>query len=353
MFFLQLFLFIFLSWSETTQNRVVSPGDVPSERQESCSPLALGSSMIVNDSFSESPTGVQRRYRLRRDSRDSRLYHVDIPMSFAVSLEAAIQSRGQSSVARLSPNDRDPGDSRPSSVLGPKVARAEMSTAFIIRTTQCFASMRDKLYSSDGTKIQLHLSNGSSEIDNNMVAVAPSQHRSNMGSWSRDIDCSGIIHEALHLLGLCDGYPEGRYNCRSIEPEHSIMSNDRIALSETFDLLNCGPGQNSGATNLSQAPSVSSMTCSNGGARQNIMTHLTRDQMNRYRDQHPQDQLFYSRSENQRPPLFPAHTRLITQPYCGSANERYINCSKNSIRGKAEGCLPSPSYCGKGSTYLQ
>ncbi|WP_408098493.1 hypothetical protein ACJVC5_06155 [Peredibacter sp. HCB2-198] len=55
--------------------------------------------------------------------------------------------------------------------------------------------------------------------------------RSNAGAYSEDLPCSTIVHEMLHLLGLCDEYEEqstdlkAMWNCRVVPKADSIMRN--------------------------------------------------------------------------------------------------------------------------------
>jgi hypothetical protein len=51
--------------------------------------------------------------------------------------------------------------------------------------------------------------------------------------------------------------------------------------------------------------------------------------------------------------LYPAQMRMITQPFCNSANQRYINCVQNVYRTREiEGCAVVPDYC-QTSDFLQ
>lgn len=83
--------------------------------------------------------------------------------------------------------------------------------------------------------------------------------RSHSASYSDVADCTTIVHETMHLLGLCDEYPERDLSlfdasCRIITTQDSIMRNKDNALSrsqeKTMDCSceassNCGKIMNS------------------------------------------------------------------------------------------------------------
>jgi hypothetical protein len=59
------------------------------------------------------------------------------------------------------------------------------------------------------------------------ITIAASNARSHSKAYASSIDCPVILHEVLHLLGLCDEYPgEGdNYPCRAVGNRDSIMRN--------------------------------------------------------------------------------------------------------------------------------
>ncbi len=57
--------------------------------------------------------------------------------------------------------------------------------------------------------------------------------RSNAANYAHDVGCPTIVHEVLHLVGLCDEYPgegDGRI-CRSVPKDNNVMS-------DTFEAFN-------------------------------------------------------------------------------------------------------------------
>ncbi len=57
------------------------------------------------------------------------------------------------------------------------------------------------------------------------IDIQPEGARSHSKAYAADIECSTILHEVLHLLGLCDEY-DGKadgYECRTVNPKPSIM----------------------------------------------------------------------------------------------------------------------------------
>lgn len=59
------------------------------------------------------------------------------------------------------------------------------------------------------------------------ITIAGKNARSHSKAYASSIDCPVILHEVLHLLGLCDEYPgEGdNYPCRAVGNRDSVMRN--------------------------------------------------------------------------------------------------------------------------------
>ncbi len=72
------------------------------------------------------------------------------------------------------------------------------------------------------------------------ITIAGVNARSHSKAYASSIDCPTILHEVLHLLGLCDEYPgEGdNYPCRAVGSRESVMRNQNLtfgtALSENL-----------------------------------------------------------------------------------------------------------------------
>ncbi len=75
---------------------------------------------------------------------------------------------------------------------------------------------------------------------NTNITIASNTARSNSKAYASSINCPTILHEILHLLGLCDEYPgEGDgYPCRAVGNRDSVMRNQNLifdtALSENL-----------------------------------------------------------------------------------------------------------------------
>lgn len=340
-----------------------------------CEPLAPGSSIILDESPLVSPTGVQRRYKLTRSVTDPNRYIAEFNLRFSPT-EDAVGERYQGQAA--SPNDlfKD----------SPQATRQdEMRAALIARTRECFQQNQGQLRAGDGTVLELRLSpaNDPSPPPQVTVEINTATARSNAGSWARQIQCPTIIHEVFHLMGLCDGYRESQtrvpeeqslfrvttggpdqqslqdpksrieptfmYNCRSVEPADSIMRNQFTSLQRMYEVKICVREDLS--LPLSQQVSQLPERCPDGhtGTSQ-LLSHeeyvrrvstppnLTYQLMYYYRPLPPRTQTVY-----------PAQMRLIIQPHCHSANQRYIDCAQNAYRTlQVDGCVNVPSFCTSG-----
>ena len=69
----------------------------------------------------------------------------------------------------------------------------------------------------------------------NSIRVAPPGSANNVRNYAQDIGCDTIIHEVMHLMGLCDEYPGERdgYPCRPVGRPSSLMRNESVAFSES------------------------------------------------------------------------------------------------------------------------
>jgi hypothetical protein len=78
------------------------------------------------------------------------------------------------------------------------------------------------------------------------IKIEGPQFRSNADSYSQNINCATIIHEVLHLLGLCDEYQEKRaefaqqaWNCRVVTKAPSIMRELRTYEKAVGETIRC------------------------------------------------------------------------------------------------------------------
>lgn len=75
------------------------------------------------------------------------------------------------------------------------------------------------------------------------VTIAAADARSHSKAYASSISCPVILHEVLHLLGLCDEYPgEGdNYPCRAVGNRDSIMRNQYLTFGTALaENLSCG-----------------------------------------------------------------------------------------------------------------
>ncbi len=69
----------------------------------------------------------------------------------------------------------------------------------------------------------------------NSIRLQPPGSPNNVRNYAADISCDTIIHEVMHLMGLCDEYPGERdgYPCRPVGRPSSIMRNENLAFAES------------------------------------------------------------------------------------------------------------------------
>ncbi len=123
------------------------------------------------------------------------------------------------------------------------------------RVRNCYQQAKKYLLGPNSERIHLYL-NEKPSLTPYVIAVVPMGHRSSTGSLVENAECSTIIHETLHFLGLMDEYHESllkyvydrhykryvrsdsaldpdmttakpMYDCRSIAPKGSIMSHPK------------------------------------------------------------------------------------------------------------------------------
>lgn len=68
------------------------------------------------------------------------------------------------------------------------------------------------------------------------IEIQPAGARSHSRAYAADIQCSTIVHEVLHLLGLCDEYEakDDGYECRAVPSFDSIMKNHTAIFDQTI-----------------------------------------------------------------------------------------------------------------------
>lgn len=373
-----IFLYAPLSVTETTlsPDAGVTPTVLPTYSEvevpatESCRPLNPGESIIVNDANADvAPGGVPRRYRLTRLPGDS-TFRVDVNINLIPMVSLAVQELNSRNTVRP-PNDliRDPDET------GIGAITDEVRARFYARANECVRRYGDRLRSPDGTRLQLNIIRDTSGATApvNDVEIAPGDGRSSSVEWMENINCGTIIHEVLHLLGLCDGYGESRtttpnvvqrlfgreeqvtnrYPCRAIEAPESIMNDSALASGESLPLLFCRAIVNTPEAarppRILQVPRLP-LSCPSTHEHDSVYTSFKRSSMLRARSAEYNGVIFYiQENPTSNYALLNAHTRLITQPLCISANRRYLTCSSYSRFYNLSSCPRLPPYCRDGT----
>lgn len=182
-----------------------------------CEPLAIGQKRNFDVDRSDSPTTVPHTYQLERVS--DKEYKVRFNISFVE-------------------GDKD----RTSSTRSKAYSQVWRSLA-----NDCLKKVRDKIRGPNGEKLTLEVeeNNPHSKTPKIIIKLKDSG-RANSRTWIKDMPCSTVVHELLHVTGLVDEYHEtikgysldpktGRYkkvdqdpeklayDCRKIGEKHSVM----------------------------------------------------------------------------------------------------------------------------------
>lgn len=353
----------------------------PAPISPECRPLTPGQSLTINQDRDQSNTGIPKTYRLTRDRTNRDLYIAEFNINFTA-LEPTMRERFIGDAANpMSPtlSSRDfEGVRKPFQAMNDY-----MRAAMIARTRECFGQMQNRLMTSDGTQIELRLATPNTEDPppQTTISINTSDARANSQSWTSQISCPTIIHEVMHLMGLCDGYRESQirvsdtgqilqsppakippatpgkvsqnfvYNCRSVEPQGSVMHNQTFALAEILEVRSC-PFPESSTAHSEQVQDTLPSQCPDGSpgtllqmTRASLTSRVTQQ---RRPGVQPSSRFFYyyrvmpPRSDT----ILPAQMRMITMPLCNQLNENYITCAQNAYRTlQIEGCVNVPPFC--------
>jgi len=186
---------------------------------EACRDLNVGEKKIVNFDRSSSPSLVEHKYILEKVKPDE--YRVQLNLHFKEN--------------QIFPD-------KPT-----KVGR-RMQT----RINKCLKEMNPKLLGPHGEKIKIELVPWAEknlpkykEIKSLIWVTEDQELRANSHLYNSQSDCSTILHELLHLLGLADEYRETEYinsfekDCRSYGPEDSVMHDHSSAGWELMRVQTC------------------------------------------------------------------------------------------------------------------
>jgi hypothetical protein len=221
------------------------------------------------------------------------------------------------------------------------------------------------------------------------IALMPNG-RSNMLNWGTKEDCATLTHETLHLLGLVDLYlesgsplhymddPVSNYNCRSKGPSDGIMydqekgagltygyyerlycscdSDGFRACSKALAALTSVPDSCPALTNESLVPAydinlLNDSTDPNHTIQSFIDEGLVAGKLAENYSYESEKKV-----KGQKPLLYPAEFREITQPGCKDQNSVYESCAANAYRSTSDsgGCkTPKAPQCDDANLWLQ
>jgi hypothetical protein len=113
------------------------------------------------------------------------------------------------------------------------------------RTRNCLGAVKGKLKGPNGDSLSIEVltNQESAQIPENIrpsshtINIMPDGFRSNWRAYDESVDCPTIVHEVLHLLGLCDEYPADQegFMCRPVGKRNNVMRNQLIAFNEAVD----------------------------------------------------------------------------------------------------------------------
>jgi|GEM_PF-4553704 len=278
------------------------------------------------------------------------------------------------------------------------------------KAQSCFDEIASDLEGPDGEKLEVLITPpDDSGLVINTINVSESAVRANSQNWNPQISCRTIVHEIFHLLGLVDEYQETSigthldendhlvshdedtnnmaYNCRTIGPKDSVMSNQdeafRALKSNTSLLVcQCPLGGGGGFGGYSTIPPASASDCEQKLKSQNNLktcpapsnaaefsfneidlkenTFLKMVAETYKTDEFQANPASRVIKRETIPPkrknlLYPAQFRYITNPGCLQKNRLYQLCSGNAYKTNKKnlgtGCkMGLPKECQEGGS---
>ena len=155
----------------------------------------------------------------------------------------------------------------------------------------------------------------------NRIAIGPKDYRSNSGKYEADIDCPTIVHEILHLSGLCDEYKE-RESGFYTDPETGKVAGANFGKAKDEDLEFSG---------LDFKPAYDCRPLSSNSIMSN--------QYERWRN---------VKSGKNKSLLTNGQFKSLLYGSCPAKNRRFNGCSRlayQSSQTSEEGCLAAKSRC--------
>ena len=164
--------------------------------------LKPGQTLVVDSSVSyDFPTGIPANYALRKeaDNSTSVIVNIDFKIKDAGASKEDFITKAKACYQEYSPYMRGPD---------------QQKLNFVLMTPEEVQSL---------------------PVDDRMPAievnVSQDQDRDNASNYNSKIDCSTIVHEGLHLLGLVDEYEERDpalgFSCRAHPKTNTIMAKNR------------------------------------------------------------------------------------------------------------------------------
>jgi hypothetical protein len=220
-----------VGWGETEAGTGPS---LSADQRQRCRDLEIGKPKQVTLSRDQA-AGLPARYQVTRTA--DKTYRVDLNVHFGPNEFFGEKEKFRKGTATL-PEYVERVD---------RHYREEMK--------KCLASMNPKLVDAGGTKIELRINDKFMEPthfngESNFIEIGPRKFngeghltRASKRVYTSNIDCSTMIHELMHNLGLCDEYaehsfakpdsagtPRRLYNCRALGPKGSVMNNSALSL---------------------------------------------------------------------------------------------------------------------------
>jgi hypothetical protein len=309
------------------------------KEEVSCVPLRPGESRSINVSDENSGSGVKQAFRVTRTPKG---FNLDFKLNFA---------------------NKANDDS-----LNAEIAQ---------RTKECYANMSKYLKGPKGEELNLNLipaEDYSSNVPGVYIKIMGADHRSNSSEWNKYIDCPTIIHETLHLVGLCDEYKERssgyvfdevdkvrrkvesgalfpQYDCRAIGPEDSVMRDQNEAIVSVAGGVRYYPCEV--FANIDDVClEDKAIVITNGNSDFSPTPAMWG---------FPNSDEYYVKREEIKPTkkslISPAHFKVITRANCNRVNSVYNQCAQAAYKTSSfasgdpkDVCPDIPKECQNGST---
>ncbi len=355
-----------------------------------CVDVKVGEKKPVAMQHSESPTSVSHLYELERPSDKEYTLNFKIALNhadadFVESQQEATKlildlnnhyDHMDACLADLNPYMKGPnGQSLKLKITRPSVTRK------ITTTTDSNGKA--------GYKINSQLNSQLEKSSVNQITLLPkgSDKRANNEEHRQNLECATVVHEILHLAGLCDEYEEvwygfirnpqtgelrnaasgsndiTAYNCRVHGPLDSIMSSAMLAVSNVKGVrkvignrCSISTASNKQCQQLFNEWNGDSKNCPAGASPVfyvNNRTEYISEQDSVTRDftfghgmcwlNHIENKIVKSRNSL----LFPAHFYALTRPGCGKYNKTYYACAHRAYKTDTGNTKDSERTCDK------